>query len=120
MRWCSNPKCIRKAPQRLSDFPKHPKGPQGLHSQCKLCVGRYQKSWRQKNQTYKATQDRQYRVHNVAAVALVNRIWRLRTKYGLTIKDHQTLLKSQNFRCAICFYKFQSAEQAQVDHQHLK
>jgi Recombination endonuclease VII len=42
----------------------------------------------------------------------------LKAKYGLTFKEYQSMLKIQNYRCAICGHKNKHWYALAVDHNH--
>jgi len=75
-----------------------------LRSYCKDCSGKYQQKYRQHNPKY-------------------NRSTYLKRVFGITIKEYELMLKSQNGVCAIC-KQTETAKQndnilpLSVDHRH--
>lgn len=99
-------KCERVQP--LANFTSRPKTLDGLEYQCKDC----------RNQSIK-----EYRASNRSTVRSKSRQWYLERTlrgFGLSLENYQTLLDSQDGRCAICgkleWYKrpFRLA----IDHNH--
>ena len=81
--------CIKCGESKpLSEFYKHPYKKDGKQSHCKTCM-------------IETTSTRQYRV-----------------KYNMTREDRDSMIKSQNYQCAICGYFFKSEKHTHIDHCH--
>jgi hypothetical protein len=102
-------KCKRKLP--LNKFSKRKyKTRLGYQSWCKKCKTKYTLEARKKSKTYKQYQK---------SIYWQRREWNLKKKFGITLKDYDNLLKSQDYSCYICG-KLQSEinKHLDVDHNH--
>lgn len=70
----------------LEEFHRQPSGPMGRHSWCKACVNPYARETRRR----------------LKRPAEIRRWTNVRTKYGLTKAEFDTLLTAQSGQCAIC------------------
>jgi len=90
----------------LSDFWKSKEGLYGRHSQCKKCSLQRHTEWRNKNKE---------------KVAKKSRARYLKSKYGISLKEYDTLLTEHNYCCAICGVHEDQADRGYlcVDHDHV-
>lgn len=118
-----------KAIKNVSEFCKEKKTKDGLHSRCKTCSREYKNAWRKKNWDEIKLKDKIYReslnkeemveyqknwyldnkVHclekskmNYEQNKRAKRNSTLKVKYGITIEEYESMLNSQNNKCAIC------------------
>lgn len=118
------------------DFYKDSKSKDGLFSYCKKCSWEVAQSWRERNkgkviefrknyyQRNKVELQRKRKVREVCNSEKTkkmrsewNRAHRIR-KYGITIKEYNEMLKSQDFRCAICETEIDQ-KTLNIDHCHI-
>lgn len=97
---CSSSDCDEINPQILQNFHKKTNTRDGLNSQCKSCISKYNKmrwkvdpkhreriySYRDKNKNFKKYQ----------------RDYNLEKLYGITQAEYEALLARQNGGCAVC------------------
>jgi hypothetical protein len=98
-------------PKNLNAFRKL-SGKVGLRAECRACLARRARKWREENPTYSKT----WKKENKDLDALYQ--WRgsLKRKYGITETQFYKLLEENNKRCAICKREFES--RPNVDHCH--
>lgn len=109
-----------KETKALDAFPKHKSCRDGIHTQCRLCVFKYNTAWRMAHKTDYARYAKNYREKYPEKVYPAGRTgnWR---KVGLafTFEEYEALLLKQDSKCAIC--KTPASEfkiQLCVDHDH--
>jgi hypothetical protein len=66
----------------------------------------------------KSLRTRQWQQQNPERYRTKLRSWRMRTIYGLTLKDYDEMLKKQRGKCAICGKPPTSRRRLAVDHNH--
>lgn len=107
MKYC--PKC--KTEKSVEEFAKHKARYDGKSSYCKKCNSNAYKLWANKNKQkvrdYYAllTSDEKYELY-------------LRKTYGIDIKQYNEMVKSQDYRCAICGLYQTEKRLLVVDHCH--
>ena len=115
---CSD--CKVKKP--ISDFSKHKQHKDGLHSWCKNCLSKrnktYQKKWRDsgkanitRNKWYENNRDKYNQMHLKS---------RLKRHYNLTLQQFNQMLEQQKGVCAICRQPetFKNRKYLTIDHNH--
>lgn len=94
MKQCN--KCLKT--KELVDFHKKKSGSFGVKAECKECCRQWQRQHYNKPENKKKRLDRQ----SSEKYQLYIRSFRLKTKYGLSLNDYQTMLESQNGVCKTC------------------
>ena len=83
-----------KIPKSLVSFNKEPKGRLGVKSKCKPCEKQYRLSHRKQGNKSIAS----WRSRNPERFKSIE----LKGKYGITLEQYNSILRSQNGVCAIC------------------
>jgi hypothetical protein len=100
MKRCTKCKVVKPR----SEFYAHGKAKGGVHSECKVC---------------ECAKQRALTAANPERAALINRRSKLKASYGLTLKQYQELLDTQNGTCAVCGTETPGGRGAfVVDHDH--
>lgn len=84
-------------------------------SHCKECVKAYQKGYRRAYPDKIIAISRKYEAKFKARIADS----KLRSKYGITLVQKESMFASQRGRCAACPFVFESVSSAHVDHCHI-
>lgn len=86
--------------KNIIDFYKNKITKDGLQAICKKCHREYLKKYRQENK--KEIED-----------------YRLKYQYGITLEERDSLLKKQNYKCAICGKpERENKRKLSIDHNH--
>lgn len=121
MRTCT----VCKEEKTLDSFSPNKKGKQGKHSRCKFCQNNLTREIRQRNKD-----NEEYKVKRVKEVTDYNlknpdkcKNTKLKTSFGITLSDFNSMLASQNQLCAICkkpeiHMRAGVLRQLNVDHCH--
>jgi len=89
-----------------------------LYTWCKLCAKEYRQQYHEINKERENRKNKEWRNNNKKKVSGLARTRRLRM-YGLTNREYDELLKSQNGKCAICGVpQLESNWSFCVDHNH--
>lgn len=116
---CSNKECTEQNPQSVKNFYKRGDVPVGLYSRCKSCCNKADKNREEKLQKYKRKWDennkekkKEYYHENKEVISKKQKIYNRKTKkerknyelmrnYGITLEQYNSMLISQNHKCAI-------------------
>ena len=118
MKTCT--KC--KETKLLDSFNKCSSRKDGLQTSCRECSNENSKIWfvncpsrKERNEKTK-----QWQKDNPEKVSDLYRSWLIKTRYGLTQEQYDTVLKSQNGLCAICGTDDPGSNRKNwcVDHDH--
>ena len=106
--------------QSISTPACHPERRHYAHGLCPQC---YDSLWRRTSPTYlekerKRNRKRMESVQYRARMVQYSFAWKLRTKFGISVKQYNDLLTSQNGVCAIC-KKSQRSRKLAIDHNHI-
>jgi hypothetical protein len=123
-----NKKCCKcKLSKNKEEFNKNKKRYDGLNSYCRLCTKQYNSSPERKQyrKQYKKTHpevdktyQKKYRKTPKGKENEKNK--KLKYHYGITLKEYDNILKSQNNKCAICKSENPGGQKSfHVDHNHL-
>lgn len=89
----------------------------GISSWCKECRVVSSRTWEKKNPEKKKETYRLSRDKPISSMKV--REWTLKTRYNLTLEDYDNLLKTQDYKCAICTRDSRSMTYyLHVDHCH--
>lgn len=88
----------------IKNFPRRNDCRDGRIKQCRICVNI-------KRQAYRKIKGRQ-------ETPAQYRKWILKSKFGLSIEDYNSMFEKQNGVCAICFHKEKQGKHLGVDHCH--
>lgn len=102
-----------------SEFHKRNDNKTGLSSHCKECRNRHGKKWRAKNLKRESERGKKWYSRNKARCKEYARSHKLKTKYGLTVKEYDRILKSQEGVCACCQKEPPADRNLYVDHNHI-
>lgn len=107
------PKCGKL--KITTDFHKNKSTDDGLSQWCKKCNTAWRKEWYKKNRIKILRKAKENYKPNPEKV----RKYLLKSRHGLTIKQYDKILKSQNFRCGICGkHRKNEKRHFAVDHNH--
>ena len=95
MKQCNT--CKQKKP--LTEFYKCSHNNDGLYYQCKVCKSEYDKQRHAKNPKIRKDNN-------------------LQNRYGITFEQKQSMIASQNGKCAICKIDLDNGKHTCVDHCH--
>lgn len=84
-------------------------------SHCKECVKVYQKIYRKAHPDKIVAISRKYEAKFKERIADS----KLRSKYGITLTQKETMFQAQSGKCATCSFVFLSVYSAHVDHCHI-
>jgi hypothetical protein len=96
-----------------SEFNKYSAMKDGLHWECRSCVGLRRKSYYEKNRQREIDRSVAWKISNKEKAKDAS----LKRKFGITIQDYNAMIRSQNGKCAICD-KDHSVSCLVVDHDH--
>lgn len=101
--------CKYKVKKSLADFHKDKSKIDGLYPMCKVCTKEKSRIWHKNNLEYGRKYNLGYRSQRKDQT--------LKRVYGISLEEHQKMLKEQNNRCAICLKEI-AGKGCHVDHDH--
>lgn len=78
----------------------------------------YDKKHYEDNKEAKKAYNKKYRENNKGKIYAYYRPFRLKKLYNLSLEDYNTILNSQNGKCAICTEDLDLGKHTHVDHCH--
>lgn len=104
----------------LHSFHSNPKCKTGYRRECKSCVSEYGKRYRERNKDFISTRRILKYSENVDAQRAAARERTTLRRYGMTREKVESLVESQNGKCAICLTEFSTLDpkNRHVDHDH--
>jgi hypothetical protein len=113
---CSNETCAQVNPQLIENFSKSKNTKDGRQFWCKLC----NKTYRQLNHTKVQAGVKAWVKAHPNEARSISRDYRMRSRYGISMKDKQHMYDNQSGKCANtgCDYAFKNLSDAHTDHNH--
>lgn len=122
-------KCNRSLPFIGEFFPKDKSRKYGLRRICRECIGRNKTKNYQKTTILCLDGDPEA-IEKIKTSNKRKREWahknpdkernaRLKSVFGITLDDYNSILKEQNYVCAICNNKCSTGKNLSVDHDHI-
>ena len=110
--------------KRESEFYKAKDRKSGFQAWCKMCCSTYRKSYANKPENRKKLVQYAAKRGATRKGKLEQRRKTIKHKYGITLKDYDQMLETQNGACAIC-HRFEtrchqngSVKRLAIDHNH--
>lgn len=109
---------VCQSEKNLKSFYKKKSNKDGRENICKDCSKQWHKEYYQDNleveRKKRKERSRWYRENKPDKV----RSWKLQQRYNITLEERDSLLKQQDYSCAICGLEL-TEKQICVDHNHL-
>lgn len=102
----------------LSDYYNQKNGKFGKISKCKECMRQESTNYRKNYPKRKRECDKQWAKNHPEVYHALVRRGNLKRKFGISVSDYESILKSQNDVCAICQEINKCGDRLSVDHDH--
>jgi len=113
-------KCsLCKVTKSFSDFYFSKQKKDGYDSWCKKCKLKNNKKYVQDHLKEKREYRHNYHLKNRDKSLMQSKYNNLQIKYGITSKEYDQLIKSQNYSCKICSADISGKGKSQIDHCHI-
>jgi hypothetical protein len=100
----------------LEEFPVEKRYKCGFHPHCKACRSKIAKQWRLKNPVRRKQYEKEY--FKRPEVVKRQKENFLKSTYGLTFEEYESLWSKQDGKCAICLSMLQKGRKVHIDHCH--